>query len=208
MIRELEKRSEEAADEGLMMREEPIPTGDELGAAFEQFLADRSPPAGPDEPGVADECGAADRRAGRVACACLPESRRPGGGSRRGDETGAETALLDLRELALPMYDPDDEGEPTPAVSQLSGSCATAPSGMLWSSPMYRGRSRGRSRTRSTGFTCLSDREPPFLYHDKVVGLISAAGGTQGLQAINTMEFSSRALRAWAVPYVVPVGAA
>jgi hypothetical protein len=44
--------------------------------------------------------------------------------------------------------------------------------------------------------------------HDKVVGLASAAGGTQGLQAINTMEFSIRALRAWAVPYVVPVAAA
>jgi hypothetical protein len=35
--------------------------------------------------------------------------------------------------------------------------------------------------------------------------LISAAGGTQGLQVINTMEFATRALRGWAVPYVVPV---
>jgi hypothetical protein len=41
-----------------------------------------------------------------------------------------------------------------------------------------------------------------------VIGLISAAGGTHGLQAINTMEFSIRALRAWAVPYVVPIAAA
>jgi FMN reductase len=41
-----------------------------------------------------------------------------------------------------------------------------------------------------------------------VIGLVSAAGGTQGLQAINTMEFVVRALRGWAVPYVVPVGAA
>ena len=36
----------------------------------------------------------------------------------------------------------------------------------------------------------LGAREPPFL-HDEVIGLISAAGGTQGLQAINTMEFAS-----------------
>jgi hypothetical protein len=41
-----------------------------------------------------------------------------------------------------------------------------------------------------------------------VIGLISAAGGTQGLQAINTMEFAVRALRAWAVPYVIPVASA
>jgi FMN reductase len=53
----------------------------------------------------------------------------------------------------------------------------------------------------------LGPRDPPYV-HDKVVGLISAAGGTQGLQAINTMEFAVRALRGWAVPYVVPVAAA
>jgi FMN reductase len=41
-----------------------------------------------------------------------------------------------------------------------------------------------------------------------VIGLISAAGGMQGLQAINTMEFAVRALRGWAVPFVVPVAAA
>jgi FMN reductase len=41
-----------------------------------------------------------------------------------------------------------------------------------------------------------------------VIGLISPAGGTQGLQAINTMEFAVRALRGWAVPYVVPVASA
>ena len=40
---------------------------------------------------------------------------------------------------------------------------------------------------------------------DKPIGLISVAGGTQGLQAINAMEFSVRALAGWAVPYVVPV---
>jgi hypothetical protein len=39
-----------------------------------------------------------------------------------------------------------------------------------------------------------------------VIGLISAASGTQGLQAINTMEFATRALRGWGVPYVVPLG--
>ena len=40
---------------------------------------------------------------------------------------------------------------------------------------------------------------------DKPVGLISVSGGAHALQAINAMEFSVRALRAWAVPYVVPI---
>ena len=50
----------------------------------------------------------------------------------------------------------------------------------------------------------MGQRKPPYL-SDKVVGLISVSGGTQGLQAINTMEFIVRALRGWAVPLVVPI---
>ena len=53
----------------------------------------------------------------------------------------------------------------------------------------------------------LADRHPPYL-SDKVIGLIAAAGGVQGLQAVNTMEFVVRALRGWAVPLVVPVAQA
>ena len=78
---------------------------------------------------------------------------------------------------------------------------------MLWSSPLYQGTISGALKNALDWLRLLEDREPPFL-HDKVVGLLSTAGGTQGLQAINTMEFATRALRAWAVPYVVPVASA
>jgi FMN reductase len=116
---------------------------------------------------------------------------------------GAETTLLDLRELDLPMYNPDDEHATTPAAARLIEACYGA-DGMLWSSPMYQGTISGAFKNALDWLHVLGSREPPFL-HDEVVGLISAAGGTQGLQAINTMEFATRALRAWAVPYVVPV---
>jgi FMN reductase len=118
---------------------------------------------------------------------------------------GAETQLLDIRQLDLPMYNPDDD-EPTETATRLIEACHAA-DGLLWSSPMYQGTISGAFKNALDWLHLLGDREPPFL-HDKVVGLISAAGGTQGLQAINTMEFATRALRAWAVPYVVPVAAA
>jgi FMN reductase len=118
---------------------------------------------------------------------------------------GAATELLDLRELDLPMYNPDN-GEASPAAGRLIESCYGA-DGMLWSSPMYHGTISGAFKNALDWLHVLGGREPPFL-HDKVIGLISAAGGTQGLQAINTMEFAVRALRGWAVPYVVPVAAA
>lgn len=41
-----------------------------------------------------------------------------------------------------------------------------------------------------------------------MIGLISTAGGVQGLQAVNTMEFVVRALRGMAVPLVPPVARA
>jgi FMN reductase len=118
---------------------------------------------------------------------------------------GAQTRFLDIRELALPMYNPDAQ-EPTAAGADLIESCYAA-DGMIWSSPMYQGTISGSFKNALDWLHLLVDREPSFL-HDKVIGLISAAGGTQGLQTINTMQFCVRALRAWAVPYVVPVSSA
>ena len=118
---------------------------------------------------------------------------------------GADTQLLDVRELDLPLYDPDHE-EPTGAAATLIESCYAA-DGLLWSSPMYQGTISGALKNALDWLHPLGRRDPPYL-HDKVIGLISAAGGMQGLQAINTMEFAVRALRGWAVPYVVPVASA
>jgi FMN reductase len=118
---------------------------------------------------------------------------------------GADVELLDLRELDLPLYNSDHE-EPTESAARLIESCYAA-DGMIWSSPLYQGTISGSLKNALDWLHVLGRRDPPYL-HDKVIGLISAAGGTQGLQAVNTMEFSVRALRGWAVPYVVPVASA
>ncbi|HXB16683.1 MAG TPA: NAD(P)H-dependent oxidoreductase [Solirubrobacteraceae bacterium] len=116
---------------------------------------------------------------------------------------GASVELLDLRQLGLPMYNPELEPEAPESVWSLLETCYGA-DGMLWSSPMYNGSVSGSFKNAIDWLHMLGTRDPSFL-HDKVIGLISAAGGTQGLQVVNTMEFSVRSLRAWAVPYVFPV---
>ncbi|OLE51765.1 MAG: NADPH-dependent oxidoreductase [Acidobacteria bacterium 13_1_20CM_3_53_8] len=115
---------------------------------------------------------------------------------------GAQTELLDVRELNLPMYAPDF-GEAPESVSRLCQAVHEA-DGLLWSSPLYHGTISGSFKNALDWLQLLSDREPAYLT-DKVVGLISTAGGTQGLQAVNTMEFVVRALRGWAVPLVIPI---
>ncbi|HEX8175871.1 MAG TPA: NAD(P)H-dependent oxidoreductase [Pyrinomonadaceae bacterium] len=118
------------------------------------------------------------------------------------EQAGAQTNLLDIRELSLPMYAPEMSDVPE-SVEKL---CATVheADGLLWSSPLYHGTISGSFKNALDWLQLLSNREPAYLT-DKVVGLISTAGGTQGLQAVNTMEFIVRALRGWAVPLVIPI---
>ena len=117
-------------------------------------------------------------------------------------DAGAKVDLLDLRLLSLPMYDPSSDDVPE-SVTRLVESVYAA-DGMIWSSPLYHGSISGSFKNALDWLILLGNREPSYLT-DKVIGLISVAGGTQGLQAINTMEFIVRALRAWAVPLVVPI---
>jgi FMN reductase len=78
---------------------------------------------------------------------------------------------------------------------------------MIWSSPLYQGTVSGAFKNALDWLHLLSDHKPAFL-SDQVIGLVATAGGVHGLQAVNTMEFSVRALRAFAVPLVVTVGPA
>ena len=117
-------------------------------------------------------------------------------------EAGAKVELLDLRQLDLPMYDPGSDNVPE-SVTRFAETVYAA-DGMIWSSPLYQGSISGSFKNALDWLIVLGKREPPYLT-DQFIGLISVAGGTQGLQAINTMEFIVRALRAWAVPLVVPI---
>jgi len=121
-------------------------------------------------------------------------------------EVGAETELLDIRELSLPMYDPAADGTPPDSVRAMCDAIYQA-DGLIWSSPMYHGTISGSFKNALDWLQLLGHRNPPYLT-DKVVGLISTAGGMQGLQAVNTMEFVVRALRGWAVPLVMPIAQA
>lgn len=121
----------------------------------------------------------------------------------RGAElAGARTELLNVRTLGLPMYVPNTE--PVPAEVQRLLDTVHEADGMIWSTPLYHGSVSGSFKNALDWLNPLGDREPPYLA-DKVIGLISTAGGTQGLQAINVMAFIVRALRAWAVPLVLPI---
>lgn len=115
---------------------------------------------------------------------------------------GWHVQLFDVREMGLPMYDPDRDELPS-AARELVEAVKEA-DGMLWSSPLYHGSVSGSFKNAIDWLHLLGDHDPPYLAN-KIIGLISTAGGVQGLQAVNSMEFIVRALRGWAVPLVLPI---
>jgi len=114
---------------------------------------------------------------------------------------GASVERYAVRDLGLPLY--DAAISPPLAARRLATAVGRA-DGLIWSSPMYHGTVSGSFKNALDWLQLLADHDPPFL-SNKPVGLISTAAGTQGLQAINTLDFVVRALRGWVVPLVVPI---
>src|SRR5205085_6148164 len=121
------------------------------------------------------------------------------------ESDGAEVELFDVGAMRLPMFEPKAREIPR-EVMRLCDSVYES-DGMIWSSPLYHGTISGAFKNALDWLHILGKKQPPYLT-DKVIGLIATAGGTQGLQAVNTMEFIVRALRGWAVPLVIPIAKA
>ncbi len=124
---------------------------------------------------------------------------------RASEEAGATTELLNLRELALPMYEPgkplEEYGENVERlVEAMRGADA-----MLWSTASYHGTLAGVTKNALDFTQFMARDERPYL-QDKVVGLIATAGGGMAaVNSINALVNVVHALRGVAAPLSVPV---
>lgn len=123
-------------------------------------------------------------------------------------EAGAETELLDLRKLDLPIYEPgralDEYG---PGVERLVEELRGADA-VLISTAAYHGTLAGVTKNALDFAQFLSGGEHPY-FDGKVVGLISTAGGEQaGANATGAMVHVVHALRGVVAPLMVSVSKA
>ena len=102
---------------------------------------------------------------------------------------GAHARLVWVRDLDLPLYTAD---LPVPRPVREFVDAVYAYDAMIWSSPTYHGSVSGSFKNALDWLILLAERDPPYLTN-KPVGLVTTAGGVQGLQAINSMEFIVRA---------------
>ncbi len=115
--------------------------------------------------------------------------------------SGADTELIWVRDLDLPLY----TAEHAPPAAALAFADAVYDcDALIWSSPTYHGSVSGSFKNALDWLILLAERDPVYLAN-KPIGLITTAGGVQGLQAVNTMDFIARSLRGWSVPLVLPV---
>jgi len=120
-------------------------------------------------------------------------------------DAGAQTELLDLRELNLPMFIPTISVEEYPAESQpriakFLDACRRADA-MIWSSPTYHGTVSGAFKNALDFVELMADDASPYL-QNRAVGLIVVADRT----TFAAMRDCAHELRAWLAPTQVHAG--
>jgi len=104
----------------------------------------------------------------------------------------AQIPLLDLRSKTVPA-----------AVKDMAEKFREADA-HFWLSPLYHGSIPGGMKNCLDWLEITSRWTSPYLT-GKVIGFVCWGEGTQAMQGINTMDAVAKALRAWTLPYSVPI---
>lgn len=115
-----------------------------------------------------------------------------------------QSNLMTVRDLALPFFDPDDLITGARLAAPLLDA-ARAARAMIWCTPGYHRSVSGSFKNVLDYLEFLADDSPAYL-NGKAIGLVAVAGGLPAsVSALTTMEFTVHSLRAYVIPYSVPV---
>ncbi len=117
-------------------------------------------------------------------------------------EKNIEISIYNLAENKLPLLEipfgevPDNVREMTEIFTQSDV--------QIWLSPLYHGAIPGSMKNCLDWLELTAKNQKPYLTN-QIVGLICWADGVQAMQGINNMDAIAKALRAWVLPYSVPI---
>jgi FMN reductase len=126
------------------------------------------------------------------------------------DAEGAETRLLSVLELQLPMYRPDYDSpakygeEAAPTIEYLIESLRWA-DGFIWASPSYHGSLSGAVKNALDYVQFLANDDPSFLYGKTAAMIATGAGAIAAVNTLTQLNQVAHALRAQVVPLAVPI---
>lgn len=111
---------------------------------------------------------------------------------------GADTQMLDLRQMELPFCNGDNDYPDYPDVIKLREAVAQS-DGLILATPEYHGSVSGvlKNALDLMSFDELSD---------KVTGLISVLGGQSNSNALNDLRVIMRWVHGWVIPEQIAIG--
>ena len=107
-----------------------------------------------------------------------------------------------LSEVTLPFFNPSLSGVPGEVNCMLTA--FRKADFHIWFTPLYHGSMTGAMKN-ALDWLELTRTEPIPYLSDKCIGLVSLSDGLQSMQAINAMEAVAKSLRAWTVPFSIPM---
>jgi FMN reductase len=117
---------------------------------------------------------------------------------------GAETTLLDLRELSLPILDAEQSEWELEGVRSLLGGIRKAQA-VIVASPVYQQTVSGALKNALDYLVVLEQEQPPGL-SGRVVGLVSVAGSLPVASASLALQIPCQGLGAWVLSDSVNLG--
>jgi FMN reductase len=119
---------------------------------------------------------------------------------------GAETVLLDVRELSLPILDAGSTESDHEGVRTLVAHVRAAHA-LIVASPVYHETVSGAVKNALDHLSVLEEEEPAGL-SGKVVAAVSVCGNQSSMGATLAVQSACRALGAWVLPESVDLGGA
>ncbi|TZF93750.1 NAD(P)H-dependent oxidoreductase [Chryseobacterium panacisoli] len=115
---------------------------------------------------------------------------------------GIQTDIFTLADSGIPLFDVTLTKTPL-AVERMTQMFTDADL-HIWLAPLYHGSIPGVMKNCLDWLEVTASRYEPYLT-DKTVGLVCWADGLQAMQGINAMDSIAKSLRAWPLPFSVPV---
>lgn len=116
--------------------------------------------------------------------------------------SGVENQVFNLADSGIPLFDVSRSRIPI-GVEVMSNLFLEADV-HFWLAPLYHGSIPGVMKNCLDWLEINADNPRPYLT-DKTVGLVCWADGVQAVQGINAMDAIAKALRAWPLPFSVPI---
>ncbi len=118
------------------------------------------------------------------------------------ENKGIEAQIFNVADSGIPLF--DFTLNSTPKSVEIMNHTFRSVDMQIWLTPLYHGSMTGVMKNCLDWLEFSARMPQPYLSGQRV-GLVCWADGVQAMQGINAMDAVAKSLRAWTLPYAVPI---